>query len=228
MRRGRIQAVTLDAGGTLVRPWPSVGAVYAGEIRRLGLPVPDEALLERRFQDAWRARSGFDYSRQAWSSLVARVLSERVAPGEIPRVFERVWTRFMEADAWRVYPDVVPCLAALRAMGVRLAVLSNWDERLHPVMRAVGLSDSFEFVLPSVEGPAPKPDVRLFRVAADRLSLPPGALLHVGDSWRDDVVGARAAGWVACWLCRDAPSGNRVTPETIRSLLELPSRVAGG
>ncbi|MBL9172829.1 MAG: hypothetical protein JNL10_04780, partial [Verrucomicrobiales bacterium] len=148
-----IRGVSLDAGGTLVEPWPSVGAVYAAEIRRVGAADLDPSDLDTRFHSAWRRRGAFDYSRDAWRQLVGEVLGEAVSPGELDPVFERLWTRFVEPDAWHVYPDVRPALEALARAGLRLCVVSNWDTRLHAVLKGVGLADAFEFVLPSVEGP---------------------------------------------------------------------------
>ncbi|MFO1461654.1 MAG: HAD-IA family hydrolase [Verrucomicrobiota bacterium] len=201
-----IRAVSLDAGGTLVEPWPSVGAIYAGEIRRMGVADPDPSDLDARFHSAWRRRGAFDYSRDAWRRLVGEVLGETVSPRELDPVFERLWTRFVEPDAWHVYPDVRPTLDALARAGVRLCVVSNWDTRLHDVLRGVGLAEAFEFILPSVEGAAPKPDPRLFQQAAQRLALDPADILHVGDSLREDVGGAHEAGMEALWL-RRPPAG---------------------
>ena len=49
-----IQAVTLDVGGTLIEPWPSVGHVYAEIAARFGAPGHAPALLNRQFGEAWR------------------------------------------------------------------------------------------------------------------------------------------------------------------------------
>ena len=217
----RIRAVSLDAGGTLVEPWPSVGAVYAGEIRRMGVADPDPADLDVRFHSAWRRRGAFDYSRDAWRRLVGDVLGETVSPGDLDPVFERLWTRFVEPDAWHVYPDVRPALDSLSRAGFRLCVVSNWDTRLHDVLKAVGLADAFEFILPSVEGPAPKPDPRLFQQAACQLGLDPAAILHVGDSLREDVGGAHAAGMEALWLRRQHADSEPAHAGSLDSLEDL-------
>lgn len=222
---GRIRAVTFDVGGTLLTPWPSVGEVYSEGIRQLGLPTLDPGLIEARFQSAWSSQSSFDYSRSAWATLVRRVLTDLVPVDSMSRVFDRLWIRFAEADAWHVFPDVAPCLAGLARSGIRMAVVSNWDERLHPLLEAVNLAGAFEFILPSVEGPAPKPDVRLFQLAAARLGIPSETILHVGDGWREDVEGARSAGFEARWLCRDRPRSEDLRPDTLRSLSELPSHL---
>jgi len=225
-RRGRIAAVTFDAGGTLMEPWPSVGEVYADTLNRAGMAALSATDLEARFGAAWADRGAFDYSRGAWARLVRRVLDRRVDADRMDEAFDRLWRRFAEPDTWRVYPDARPCLEGLCRRGIRLAVVSNWDERLHMVLRGVGLADAFEWILPSIESPAPKPDPRIFRAAADRLGLEPGVILHVGDSLREDVDGAVQAGFDARWLRRAASAPE--DPRQVRSLLELEPVVASG
>ena len=51
----RIRAVTLDVGGTLIEPWPSVGHVYARVAERFGIVCSAEG-VNRSFAAAWRAR----------------------------------------------------------------------------------------------------------------------------------------------------------------------------
>lgn len=220
----RIRAVTFDVAGTLIEPHPSVGAVYSAALRRLDVGTLEAPALEFRFQETWRARGTFDYSRVSWAGLLRRVFDGVVDPADFDRAFEAVWLRFAEADAWRVHDDVNPCLDFLRRRGIRRAVVSNWDERLHAVMHAIGLAPGFEFILPSVEGAGPKPEPRLFLEAVERLGLNPGEVLHVGDSFREDVQGAREAGLAVCWLRRGV-AGSGLEPGSISTLGDLKTRL---
>jgi len=217
-----LRAVTFDAGGTLIKPWPSVGHVYAEVIREKGFGDLDPSTLDQRFHEAWMQRHAFDYSKAAWSRLVARALNPLTSQASDPRLFEALWHRFALASAWHVFEDVFPCLKALKEAGMRLAVVSNWDERLHDVLRVTGLSTHFEYVLPSIEGSAPKPDPRLFLQAARRLQLPPESIVHVGDSEVEDGQGARSAGFRAVILQR---KGSLQSPEQIATLADLPSHL---
>lgn len=216
----RIQAVTFDAGGTLLEPWPSVGQVYADAIREAGFGALDPAALDQAFYRVWSEQRSFDYTQAGWAAVVACALEGLTPAGGDPRLFSAVWERFAQPEAWRIFPEVIPCLNALNAAGIRCAVVSNWDERLGPLLRAVGLAPYFEFILPSVEAAAPKPDPRIFQQASRRLGLPSAVILHVGDRMREDVGGARSAGLQAVRV-GTARAGAEST--TIRTLAELPA-----
>jgi len=219
-----VRAVTFDVGGTLIEPWPSVGGVYADVAGRLGTGSLDAGVLDARFRAAWRAAhqgDGFDYSRSAWMELVRATFSGLTGRAAAPDLFEALWQRFTEPDAWRVFPDVEPCLEALAARGLRVAVVSNWDERLRPLLGRLGLAERFEFVVASAEIGAHKPSRGFLVPGADGLGWPRPARMHVGDSGREDLDGARSAGWQALLVDRRAAPG----PDRMAALTELPERV---
>lgn len=111
------------------------------------------------------------------------------------------------ADAWHVFEDVVPTLEALSARGLRLGVISNWDERLRPLLERLRLAKHFEVIVVSREAGCSKPSGAIFKRAARKLELPTEAILHVGDDRSMDVRGARAAGLSALLLKRGAREG---------------------
>jgi putative hydrolase of the HAD superfamily len=105
--------------------------------------------------------------------------------------------------------------------------VSNWDSRLHAVLRGLGLAGRFRFVLTSAEYGAEKPDPSIFREAARRLDLPTEQVLHAGDLLEEDVGGATGAGMLAALVdraCGDAP----LKPAVLRvcDLRELPDFLA--
>ncbi|HWB60625.1 MAG TPA: HAD-IA family hydrolase [Chthoniobacteraceae bacterium] len=196
----KIQAVTFDVGGTLIQPWPSVGHVYAEVAGRHGLKNLSPEQLNARFKNAWRARPGFAHSRNAWEELVKEVFGASTPPG----FFSELYERFAEPDAWHIFDDVIPALDALASREIKLAVISNWDERLRPLLRALRLDRYFEAFAISIEVGFPKPSPVIFEHAATKLGLPPASILHVGDSLEMDVEGAKAAGFQALQIHRHA------------------------
>jgi putative hydrolase of the HAD superfamily len=215
-----IRAITFDVGGTLIEPWPSVGDIYAEVAADFGLTSLSPAELNRAFVTAWRAKQDFDYSESAWLELVAATF-DRPA-NELPSgFFDRLYARFTEPDAWRIFADVAPALEALAKLPVRLAVISNWDDRLRPLLATLDLARFFESATISCEAGFAKPAPEIFAAAAARLALPPNAILHVGDSRREDVEGARAAGFRTALVDRAGGGGDLDSLEAITALIGL-------
>jgi putative hydrolase of the HAD superfamily len=223
--QGPIRAVTLDVGGTLVRPWPSVGHVYAELAAPFGYAGIEPGRLNEAFGRAWEQRGDFDYSRAAWRGLV----TESFGALEIEvseECFAGIYEGFGRARTWREYDDVRPALAALTEQGIRLGIISNWDERLRPLLAEMGLLEKVEAVVVSQEIGARKPARESFAAAARLIGFSPGEILHVGDSRREDFEGARAAGFEALWLCRQGAEKPGPIFQ-VASLTEVSERLLG-
>ena len=186
---------------------------------RLGLGVAAEPdRLTRQFINAWRARGEFDYSRKGWMDLVRHSFHWMAEVSE--SLFNALYDSFSTHDAWRVYDDVAPCFEQLQHMNVRLAVISNWDDRLRATLRSVGLHDHFEVITVSGEHGINKPSRQIFEITAQALGLSANQILHVGDSHREDFLGAKSAGFEAAHLDRDGES-----PESISTLFALANKL---
>lgn len=220
MDPGSIAAVSFDVGGTLLHPWPSVGEVYARAALRAGVgDFPAEA-LEVGFRRAWSARSGFDYSTGSWRRLVQEAFAGLCAPGECDRFFNDVYHQFARAESWRLTPGTTQTLEALRAAGYRLAITSNWDERLVPLLNDLRLDGFFEVITVSREFGVHKPDREIFLHTCSQLGLSPKQVLHVGDSRTEDLQGALDAGLQALLLAPGA-QGSGADLQDLSSLQHL-------
>lgn len=101
---------------------------------------------------------------------------------------------------FRAYPEVVGWLTVLRAGGLKLAVVSNWDVSLAGVLGQLGVAELLDCVVTSAEVGAAKPDPAVFRRALKCLGLRPEEAIHLGDSPDLDLAGAKAAGIEAVLL----------------------------
>jgi HAD superfamily hydrolase (TIGR01549 family) len=88
----------------------------------------------------------------------------------------------------------MPALAAFRASGRRLVVLSNANGTLHRAFDRLGLTSSFDVIFDSYQEGVEKPDPRFFHIALERSGAEAATTMHVGDLYHVDVAGARAAG----------------------------------
>jgi putative hydrolase of the HAD superfamily len=175
-------------------------------------------LLNRRFGAAWRALRDFRHTRAQWSALVDATFSELIETRPSETFFANLFDRFAAAEAWRVYEDVFPTLEVLFSRGIKLGIISNWDDRLRPLLRKLKLDGYFEAIVVSCEVDSPKPATRIFLNAASALGVKPEAILHVGDDAEMDLHGARAAGLQSVLIKRGAKRAGR---DHIRSLREL-------
>ena len=212
-----IRAITFDVGGTLIEPWPSVGHLYAEVAAGHGYTALAPTLLNQRFAEAWQARGDFAHSQEAWASLADATFAGLVDRRPSDSFFPELYARFAEPGAWRIFDDVVPTLEELASRGIPLAAVSNWDERLRPLLKALNLDGYFEAILVSCELYFTKPSNVVFEHALRKLGLPASDVLHVGDSRREDFDGARAAGLQARLIDRRRPAD----PDAINSLNEL-------
>jgi putative hydrolase of the HAD superfamily len=214
-----IQAVTFDVGGTLIEPNPSVGHLYAEVAASPGAPSLDPDLLNRRFRAAWNGFPRPLHSRTDWAELVDQVFVGLVDLPPSQSFFPRLYERFSEPDAWQVHSDVIPTLETLHQLGIRTAVLSNWDNRLRPLLHRLGLAPFFDPLVISCEIGAAKPDPAIFQFAASSLNLPPQRILHVGDDPELDFAGASEAKLLAVLIQRAPLIG---TFPRVHSLMEIP------
>jgi len=126
------------------------------------------------------------------------------------------------------YADARPALEALRARGLRLAILSNGSPRmLAAAAETAGLAPLLEHVLSVEEVRVYKPSPAVYRLAPDRLGLWPAEIAFVSaNGW--DASGAKAAGFSVAWCNRAGLPVDRLPdrPDVeIRSLAELPALV---
>lgn len=98
--------------------------------------------------------------------------------------------------------------------------MSNFDERLHPLLKNLGVHDLFDFVLTSRECGSEKPAPLMFSEAMKRAGArnhETGAGVHIGDTFRKDVLGASGVGWVPVLITEQGPtSEEEVNVEHIR------------
>ena len=228
-----IEFVFLDAGGTLIDPFPSVGAVYAQVGRRFGLEVSEDD-LGVAFAQVWRDARAAEGERVMtfgqdepktyafWRGLVYDLLDAVGFSGDREGCFQGFFEAFAAPEAWRVYDDVEPLLAGLEARGLRAGVLSNWDFRLPPLLARLGLTPRLDpLVVSCFEGVA-KPSPELYRRAADRIGVDPQRIMYVGDHRSLDLAPALEVGFDAYLIRRGRAE---VDPRVVRSLTALLDRL---
>jgi putative hydrolase of the HAD superfamily len=127
----------------------------------------------------------------------------------------------LESLRFTPFPEVPATLERWRADGTKVVVASNWDVSLHTVLRDIGLRERLDGVVTSAEVGASKPSGEVFTAALSLAGADPWQAAHVGDSLREDVEGATAAGIEAVWLRRTTQAPASAAPPGVRVIASL-------
>ncbi|PKL74109.1 MAG: HAD family hydrolase [Candidatus Melainabacteria bacterium HGW-Melainabacteria-1] len=220
-----LRAVFFDVGNTLLRPFPSVSEVCrqvlaeAGHVHDLSAIDALMPLVDEYYEDRYRADDTFwtdeEETSSVWVGMYSLMCRRLGIKDDAVHLARRVYEEFGKPSRWAAYPDVLPALDRLRAMDLRLGVISNWDSRLSGLLEALGIGERMDFVLSSAEVGLHKPDPRIFELACERMGVLPEEAAHVGDHHYADVLGARAVGMTPVLIDRSGQMPLLVGPAPI-------------
>jgi FMN phosphatase YigB (HAD superfamily) len=134
---------------------------------------------------------------QRWDEAGARTLSDEAEIAWAIDVYSGAFVEIMPKPG-----SVAPVLERL-ASRYTLGVLSNWPlaATVDRYLAVAGWDHCFTAVVVSQRVGTIKPDPAIFDVAQRELGIDdPPRILHVGDDWAADIVGAKNAGWRAAYL----------------------------
>lgn len=221
-----IRGVLFDAAGTLIQPRESVGETYARVAGAHGVALPAPRLddaFRRSFRRApplvFPAASAaeIDLSERDWWRAVVqstfRAADAGVRFADFDAFFDDLFHAFSLPDAWSCRPGCRAALRALKARGLATGIVSNFDRRLRRLLAGLKLAPLLDVVVLPSDAGAEKPDLRIFRLALDRLGAPAASCVFVGDSAEHDIAGARAAGMRA------------IDVASLATLADLPDRL---
>jgi putative hydrolase of the HAD superfamily len=194
MRFAELDAVTVDGYGTLITVADPV-------------PALDRALRNRgveRSRDEIRGAFAAEVAYYRPNAVRGRTPETLAALRvECARIFLEATSAGLEAESFaddfisaivvEPVPRAIATVNSLRARGLCLAVVSNWDIGLSQNLERIGAASLFTTIVTTAEAGAAKPDPAVFLLALERLGVEPGRSLHVGDE-PEDEQGALAAG----------------------------------
>ena len=213
-----------------MHPHPTFPDLFSKVLAREGHDVDTEMIRERihvvsdRFAHAAETNELWtttpERSRAFWYDVYG-IFFRELGISDANGLIDTVYAEFTDLANYVVFEDVVPMLRRLRDAGLRLGVISNFEEWLERLLDQLEVREYFDVrVISGVEG-MEKPDPRIFELAMSRAGVDAGSSVHVGDSPTFDVEPAAALGMLPVLIDRrerfpDAP-GTRIT-----SMQELP------
>ena len=223
-----IRAVVFDAAGTLIFPTPSAAETYERVGLRFG-GISSTTYIGPAFAAAFQRQEELDKQlgyrtseareEQRWREIVAEVLDDVPGP-RLEDCFRELYQHFARPQAWRCPEEAGLVLQALAKRGLVLALASNYDHRLHPVVAGLPELRPIQHVLASAEVGWRKPAREFFAAVCDVTECDPGEILFVGDDPDNDYAGARDAGMRAVLYDPQGRAGNSfVRIASLRDLL---------
>ena len=181
-----IDAVMVDLDGTMVNTLGDFAESLNRMLADLGLP-------------AIAAESIEPMVGKGSENLIRSVLAH-VGAADVDALYPRAWQRYehhylaLNGQFADLYPGVREGLQALRAMGLRMACLTNKPLSFaQPLLAAKGLDGFFDCVFGGDSFPRKKPDPMPLLETCKALGSQPARTLMIGDS-SNDAQAAHAAG----------------------------------
>lgn len=210
---GSCKAVFLDFGGTLFS-YRDMRRGTFGLVGRCLERLGVEADL-RAAARAWGLASQAAFAefvtrpyylhRHVFQAAFRRFASElgvEPRPGDLDWCHEEQRRQVLED--FRLKEGCLETIAALRAAGLHVAIVSNIDDDyLLPMLERCGLAPLLDAWTSSEEAGSCKPDPGIYRVALHKAGVEPGDVLFLGDSREQDIAGARALGMRTVLIVED-------------------------
>lgn len=202
-----IKAVAFDIDGTLYKKSQTHKYLILS-----GLVHPILSLKYNSMRQNMRKADGYDVkpvlTRSEFRAKEALCLKIEDNYEELyERVFFIPWEK--RSQNLKPFEGVKDALALLKEKGYVLAALSDFP--LGHKLEYLGLSAFFDYKASSEDSGYLKPNGTSFKVMLDELSLPPGEVLYVGDSYSKDIIGAKKMNMRAVLINKHA--GARGYPE---------------
>lgn len=199
-----IRLVTFDVTNTIIKVCGSVGHNYSKVAAMYGKTVEPENLnscfgtVYKRHNDLYRnfgVHNGMTPFKW-WANVVVDTFKEAGSDdSQLEQIAQHLYVMFSTQNGWTVLPNAVHTLEKLKQTGVKLGVISNFDDRLDKILTQLALRHYFDFLLASAVVKVAKPDAEIFNMALKIADLKPEEALHVGDNVKTDYFGAKQAGW---------------------------------
>jgi putative hydrolase of the HAD superfamily len=240
---GPVDLVTFDLYDTLIELNPPRWERLAGVAHKQGIDTDPLTLREadRIAEDYFTVENGTRPIRdRSWAEREAfrlELLRRWLEAADLPHDAETVralrqayvseFDEMSDYRHYRLFPDVMPALRALRRAGLKTALISNADQDVTVIAVHFAFATLMDVIVTSALVGYEKPDPRTYYAALEPLEVEPERALHVGDQPKSDVIGARGVGMGAVLIDRYDRHRETDIP-TVGSLSELAEKIVAG
>ena len=215
MNTGNIRVVLFDAVGTLFDTRVPIGEIYENVAKRYG-SVASADSIGLAFLNQWNLTET-PRDKDSWKAMVLSIFKDVGMVDNFDDFFEEIYEVFQASGEWQCFPETREVLQSLQVTGYHLGVVSNFDDRITGILRALALESFFDSVTTPYSCGYAKPDPRIFEAALTSLEVDAGNVLFVGDQVVEDVRAAEQAGLNAVLILR----ANKKVPADIQTVSNL-------
>jgi HAD superfamily hydrolase (TIGR01509 family) len=194
MRFAELDAVTVDGYGTLVQLSDPV-PLFQAQLRERGVDCEADAIRAGFAAEVAYYRPNALLGRDPDTLAALRLECARIFVEGAGVDFDAASfvDGFMASIVMEPIDGAAETVRSLRARGIEVGVVSNWDIGLAEQLERLELASLFTVIATTAEAGAPKPEPAVFELALERLGVDDSRALHVGDE-QGDEDGAAAAG----------------------------------
>lgn len=183
-----IKTIGWDLDGTLYRSNPKLSKLMRAK---------QHEVVARKF--GWESERAKREFKRRYKKLGSHTKTLNSFGIDGPAFYTKIWdevdlVRFIKKDL-----KIVELFKKLAGKRHFLLSNSNREDQMKRKLRLVGLNPGvFEFIVSTIDVGEVKPDPKPFLVALEKLSLPPGKVLYIGDRESTDILGAKGVGMRTC------------------------------
>jgi HAD superfamily hydrolase (TIGR01662 family) len=215
----KLRGVIFDYGSTLITFEGDLAEVRAlahhalyNVLRKDGVELRESSFLDRlarKFDENDRQRLVDHIESTATAVLVETFRAEGVPPQPLERIQRALRAMYAVYEShWKLFPETHAALRKVRALGLRMAMLSNSADadNVRRMLAGHRLENYFDPVVVSAAIGVRKPDERAFQPVLKSWGIPAREIAMVGDQLGMDILGAKALGMRTIWLCTEEQS----------------------
>lgn len=196
--------IAFDAAGTLFEPAEPVANIYAKFFSKHGFDIP-AASWKSAFGKAFLTApdpvfpengNGEAIEKDWWLQLVlqaAKSVGIQSCSHAVTTAFEEIFSYYATGASWKLFPETETVLCSLKSKGTSLSITSNFDSRIHRVVKELGIAHHFDLILTSADARARKPSPHILHKLFELTGSTQTNTCLTGDSLAHDKGAAEAA-----------------------------------
>jgi len=199
-----VELLSLDAGNTVIfLDHARLAALLAHEGYAASAAdlVRIEGEAKRALEDGGGVRVPWELEHLpgagSWGRMIGTMIARAGVPeSRVPELLVIFWRDHMRMNLWWLVPDGFgEAIEAVRARGIKVVIVSNSEGKLDALFDHLRIAKHFDLVVDSGKVGIEKPDRGIWDLATGAFPTPPDRVLHLGDTYATDVIGAQALGF---------------------------------